>query len=560
MARVSRKQKVWSDVPNIPTKREKEYIVGAYTRLSKEEERDDHKLDNQEQVIQEFVRNNPQFFLYKIYRDNGCTGTNFQRPAFEQLMKDVKQGVVNCIIVKDLSRLGRNHIETEQYIQVLFPVLDIRFIAINDNFDTLNPDNDITVSLKNIVNEAYAKDISRKIFSAKQTQRLRGDFVGNIPPFGYEKAKENPRRLVINEETGPVIKRIFLLKLEGKTNTEIAKTLNAMGEIAPMTYWYRRGKVHHEKYANRIWESTTVKVILRNQMYVGDMVQGKKQKCLAEGRTQVKAQRKEDYVIVKNMHEPIIDRATFDRVQQICDEELQRNREKRNQHHDIPSTEGLLDGIIFSIEGQKMYRVRKVYENQRITYNYVTHKIRKHDGRYSTFFYISEIQVFRGLKQAVFTHIKLLFTLERLLKNEKYKKKAVEEQRCKESKIVQLKGDLNKCTEKIASLYKDMCDGILTFTEYEELKAQYVENREYAKAKLQEIETGHLGAQLLSDYHNKNRTIYEAFLERGELTRELLQLLIKKVVVVEKNKITVTFRFEDEIGRLYTELGIEGVK
>lgn len=550
MARVSRKQKVRSDVSSTFTKREKEYIVGAYARLSKEEERNDHKLDNQEQLIQEFIRNNPQFFLHKIYRDNGCTGTNFQRPAFEQLMKDVKGGVINCIIVKDLSRLGRNHIETEQYIQVLFPVLDTRFIAINDNFDTLNPDNDITVSLKNIVNEAYARDISRKIFSAKQTQRLRGDFVGNIPPFGYEKAKENPHKLVINEETEPVIKRIFLLKLEGKTNTEIAKILNEMGEIAPMTYWYRRGKVHHEKYANRIWEATTVKVILRNQMYVGDMVQGKKLKCFAEGQTKVKVQKKEDYVIVKNMHEPLIERRLFERVQQICDEELQRNRKKRNQYYDIPSTEGLLDGLIFSIEGQKMYRVRNVYENQRITYNYVAHRTRKHDGSYFTFFYISEIQVFPGLEQAVFTHIQLLFTLEKLLNNEKYKRKITEKQRCKEREVVQLKDDLSKCTEKIASLYKDVCDGILTFTEYEELKAQYVKNREYVKAKLQEMETDHQGIQLLSDHHNKNRNIYENILKKGELTRGLLQLLIKKVVVVEKTKIAVTFRFEDEIGRL----------
>ena len=335
MARVSRKRKQEQAVEKLAVSRDEVYQCAVYIRLSKEENEksDSHKLDNQEQVILNYVRKNSDLKIVKIYCDNGYSGTNFSRAAFGEMMQDIKSGIIRCVIVKDLSRLGRNHIETEQYIRTVFPFFNVRFIAVNDHFDSLHPEGDLMASLKNIINDAYAKDISRKIFTVKQNQRLKGEFVGNIPPYGYEKSVEDGHKLVINEETAPVIRKIFQLKEQKKTNTEIAKILEEEREIAPMTYWYRKGKVHHEKYAHRTWEATTIKTILANQMYTGDMVQGKKQKCIAEGRNTQKKQKEEDYVIVPNTHEALIDRSLFDKVQKICREELEANREKRKKQN-----------------------------------------------------------------------------------------------------------------------------------------------------------------------------------------------------------------------------------
>lgn len=254
MARVSRKRKQEQAVEKLAVSRDEVYQCAVYIRLSKEENEksDSHKLDNQEQVILNYVRKNSDLKIVKIYCDNGYSGTNFSRAAFGEMMQDIKSGIIRCVIVKDLSRLGRNHIETEQYIRTVFPFFNVRFIAVNDHFDSLHPEGDLMASLKNIINDAYAKDISRKIFTVKQNQRLKGEFVGNIPPYGYEKSVEDGHKLVINEETAPVIRKIFQLKEQKKTNTEIAKILEEEREIAPMTYWYRKGKVHHQIQKNYI--------------------------------------------------------------------------------------------------------------------------------------------------------------------------------------------------------------------------------------------------------------------------------------------------------------------
>lgn len=425
MARVSRKRKQEQAVEKLAVSRDEVYQCAVYIRLSKEENEksDSHKLDNQEQVILNYVRKNPDLKIVKIYCDNGYSGTNFSRAAFGEMMQDIKSGIIRCVIVKDLSRLGRNHIETEQYIRTVFPFFNVRFIAVNDHFDSLHPEGDLMASLKNIINDAYAKDISRKIFTVKQNQRLKGEFVGNIPPYGYEKSVEDGHKLVINEETAPVIRKIFQLKEQKKTNTEIAKILEEEREIAPMTYWYRKGKVHHEKYAHRTWEATTIKTILANQMYTGDMVQGKKQKCIAEGRNTQKKQKEEDYVIVPNTHEALIDRSLFDKVQKICRKELEANREKRKKYTNVSSTEDLLKNKIFSAEGLKMYRGRNVYKNERVTYNYVTSKSRKNDGTCYKFVYISEEKVFQALKKQSISILSFCFPLKMVIWIEKEKKK-----------------------------------------------------------------------------------------------------------------------------------------
>ena len=199
MARVSRKRKQEQAVKKLAASRDEVYQCAVYIRLSKEENEksDSHKLDNQEQVILNYVRKNPDLKIVKIYCDNGYSGTNFSRAAFSEMMQDIKSGIIRCVIVKDLSRLGRNHIETEQYIRTVFPFFNVRFIAVNDHFDSLHPDGDLMASLKNIINDAYAKDISRKIFTVKQNQRLKGEFVGNIPPYGYEKSVEDGHKVKI---------------------------------------------------------------------------------------------------------------------------------------------------------------------------------------------------------------------------------------------------------------------------------------------------------------------------------------------------------------------------
>lgn len=556
MARVSRKRKQEQAVEKLAVLRDEVYQCAVYIRLSKEENEksDSHKLDNQEQVILNYVRKNSDLKIVKIYCDNGYSGTNFSRAAFGEMMQDIKSGIIRCVIVKDLSRLGRNHIETEQYIRTVFPFFNVRFIAVNDHFDSLHPEGDLMASLKNIINDAYAKDISRKIFTVKQNQRLKGEFVGNIPPYGYEKSVEDGHKLVINEETAPVIRKIFQLKEQKKTNTEIAKILEEEREIAPMTYWYRKGKVHHEKYAHRTWEATTIKTILANQMYTGDMVQGKKQKCIAEGRNTQKKQKEEDYVIVPNTHEALIDRSLFDKVQKICREELEANREKRKKYTDISSTEDLLKNKIFSAEGLKMYRGRNVYKNERVTYNYVTSKSRKNDGTYYKFVYISEEKVFQALKKAIYFYIELLFSIENSHMDRKRKEKAEIEQKQLKKEIANSQKNVEWYTRRLADTYKEKTEGKIQMEDYIKKQTEYRACKEAAQEKIKELSDKYeiYKMQLLGnpDYF----AVYETFLKTEELNKMLIDVLVKKITVAENAKIEITFQFEDEMRMLYERL------
>lgn len=342
MARVSRKKNknILNEPHNIKSNI---YYAAIYLRLSQREleTNESNKIENQKELLLNFISEKEDIILKEIYCDNGATGTNFKRMAWNKLMTDIESGYINCIIVKDLSRLGRNYLETQNYLDNIFPQFNIRFISVNDNYDTCNiqrdcfNSNDIIIPLKNILNAQSAKDISEKIFSAKEILRKKGKFTGNVAPYGYKKDENDKYHLVINDETAHIIRRIFKLKLERKTNTEICKILNSENIPPPYKYLYDKGKVTSKRYADNIWKNSTIKVITGNQMYIGDMVQGKKIKYLAAGITKVKKLNKIEYIIIHNTHEQIIEKDIFFKVQEICKKELELNRKKRNSNYHI---------------------------------------------------------------------------------------------------------------------------------------------------------------------------------------------------------------------------------
>lgn len=552
MVRKCRKKKETGSVMEIV----KIYYAAIYIRISREEllDMDTHKLDNQEQVIRDYIKTTTDISVYKVYRDNGCTGTNFDRQAFVQMIEDVKSGAVNCIIVKDLSRLGRNHIETEQYILNIFPFLGVRFIAVNDQFDSMDKDCDLTVSLKNIINDAYSKDISQKIYSAKTAQRIKGEFIGNIPPYGYNISEEDNHKLVVNEETSKAIERMFQLKLEEKSNTEIAKILNQENYEAPMAYWYRKGKVHNDKYKNSVWLPVTIKTILRNQTYVGDMVQGKKKKCIAEGDTKVKKKDRMDYIVVKNTHEPIIERSVFEQVQKICECQTAKNRDKHTKNQEMEVKEDILEDKIFSREGLKMYRGRSIYPTH-IAYHYVTAKKKKTDGTWYLFYYISEENLFLGLKKALYSYIELLFSIQDMRKNPRNINRQKKEKVRRQKEIKEKQQEINQLTEKMAVLYQNMAEGTLPLLKYQELKEQCKVQKDLVKKQLAHLEQNDTSVALLDNPQYMKE--YRKFLEKEELNKMLIDLLVKKVTVTGKCQIQVTFLFQDEVNEIHKKMTMQ---
>ena len=295
------------------------YHTAGYIRISVEDsgKTDGYSLANQEKLVKDFIADQQDMRLYRLYIDNGATGTVFERPAFDEMMQDMKDGKINCIVVKDLSRLGRNYLEAGNYLEQIFPFFRVRFISITDGYDSNSPDvtdESLIIPLKNIINEGYAKDISQKITTSFEARKKQGQFMGKYPVYGYLKDPENKNHLIVNPETCGIVKRIFQMRDSGVALGAIASQLNEEGIPSPARYLWLKGLSKEERHRDSYWDRTNVKRLLMNKMYLGMLVYGKERTSFAKG---IKRQRvpESEWKYVPNAHEAIIDQELFDSVQ-----------------------------------------------------------------------------------------------------------------------------------------------------------------------------------------------------------------------------------------------------
>ncbi|WP_105243368.1 recombinase family protein [Streptococcus suis] len=297
------------------------FQTAIYTRISRDKkEKPSDSIENQIALCESYIKKNDGHNLVGIYKDIAKTGTEFERPDFEKLMTEVRTGKVNCIVVKDLSRFGRNYTELGNFIEKIFPFLDVRFIAVNDNLDTFHmedPNKSLEVILKNIVNETYAKDISKKISTSHQIRIKQGGFICGAAPYGYTARKDEDgiRRLYIDENTAPIVKEIFESYLKGLSTLEISKLLHERKIYIAMDY-RKFGKAKaDENELIRAWMPTTILQVLKNRVYTGTLIQGRNQKHLFEGKKRERLD-EEHWTITEDAHEAIILLDTFEKVQE----------------------------------------------------------------------------------------------------------------------------------------------------------------------------------------------------------------------------------------------------
>ena len=303
--------------------------MAAYMRLSKEDNENmiSNSISNQRVLINEYIDKHQDLNLIDYYIDDGYSGTSFNRPAFKRLLEDIRDKKVNAIIVKDLSRFGRNHIEVDNYIENIFPMLNVRFISIIDGFDSLkNSDgvDDLIVPIKNLINDAYAKDISKKVKTALITKKKNGEFVGSYAPYGYCKSKFNKHKFIIDEEASKIVKIIFEKTINGLSKKEIANILNEMKIETPIEHIKNRNE-------NKCWNSNMIYAILKNRVYTGDLIQQKRER-LSYKNHKLMMNKEKDFIITKNHHRVIIDIEQFNTVQDIIKHSTKTNL---NSKYDI---------------------------------------------------------------------------------------------------------------------------------------------------------------------------------------------------------------------------------
>lgn len=296
--------------------------VGIYIRLSNEDDTqgESNSVSNQRELLKEFVANQKDFELVNEYVDDGYSGTNFNRPGFKLMMEDIENKIINTVVVKDLSRLGRNYIEVGKYLEEVFPEKNIRFIAVQDNIDSFkDPDStsSLMVSFKNLINDEYARDMSKKTISSLNAKKLDGKYMGSLVPFGYIKDPKDKHKLIIDKKSAQIVKLIFNMALSGKNSLEIADYLNTRDFLTPKQYKLKYGinKTKNEntieKIKNTKWTQTQVSYILRNEVYTGTLVQNKLRK-LSYKMKKIVRNPEEKIIRTYNAVEPLITKKNFD--------------------------------------------------------------------------------------------------------------------------------------------------------------------------------------------------------------------------------------------------------
>lgn len=307
---------------------EKTYIAGIYTRLSQERKEDYRNKSNSLEMQEELCvkeADEKDIKVFRIYKDYEYSGTNFKRPGFIEMMEDIRIGRINCIIAKDMSRFGREYLEISNYIEKVFPFLEVRFISVNDNLDTkdgIKSDKSYEIAIKNIFNDLYAKDISKKVKASKEVKMKQGSFIGAMAPYGYEvEIIDGKRVLVIDEKVADVVKLMFHLASQGKSNIQIARKLTK-NYTTPYEY-KRTGKVFKDKEDIKQWDSSYISKILSDEVYVGNLMQ-RVYSNRHDSSRKSKFRDKEEWIITENTHEGLIDKTTFENIREI--------KEKKQNH------------------------------------------------------------------------------------------------------------------------------------------------------------------------------------------------------------------------------------
>ena len=542
MARKSRKNMMLQENTALPDKEKKVlFKAGLYARLSHEKEENIERgtIETQMELMKNYVKDHEDIVIEEEYYDASFTGTNFERPDFKRMLEDAKTGRINCIIVKDLSRLGRNYVEMGNYIERVFPFLNVRFIAVTDDFDSFRPGTDLMMPLKNIVNEFYAKDISKKVSTAHRRKWTTDEYMCGFAPYGYLKSKTEKNRIVVDEATAGNVRLIYKLFLDGKGYTPIAKYLNEQGIMSPLMYLKSLGYQQNVR-TNGVWTKTTVKSILTNQAYIGSAVHGK---VVIEKYNNIPlhATDPSEWVVVENTHEPLIDKKTFEKVQERVKEISDAYFAKEFTKHP-PNEMNLLKGKIVCGDCGKGMRL-----SPRTTKSYVyfcgtfsdginpacsRHKIDQEDVNKAVFAQISN-------------HMRCCIDALRVIRELNARSSGLKKYDVYEKAITRQRRELEKVNRKFSELYGDYSEHLINESEYLTLKQQYLLKSEALKKEIDNL----LVSQNL---YSKNYKIDEdwenlinKYLKCRKLNKELADAFVDKVQVFEDGRISVNLVYDD---------------
>ena len=518
------------------------YNACIYARLSRD---DGDKLEsdsiiNQKALIRDFLSKHPEIHAVSEKTDDGYSGVNFDRPAFQEMMEDIRSGKINCVVVKDLSRFGRNYIEAGNYIERVFPFLGVRFIAINDNYDSLdrNQSDSLIIPFKNLINDAYCKDISVKIRSQLEIKRKKGQFIGAFAAYGYLKDEEDHNKLVVDTYASEIVRAIFKWKIQGMSQGRIANKLNMQGVLCPMEYKLSLGikvQTNFRVHKKALWSSKAVTRILTNEIYTGVLVQGK------VGTPNYKIKKimprdEADWIRVEGVIPVIVDRDMFDSVQMILAKDI---RIAPDEDVVYP-----LSGFVKCADcGQNM--VRKSYNAGGKSYSYFICSTRK-AGKGCSTHSISEEKLMDVVMQMVSKQIDSVCEMEKMLDIVDSLPEKQANVFNYDAQVVKLKEEIERNKSFKLKLYENLQEGLIGQDEYFLFKKSYAAKIAEAEAAIMAIEDEREQAVSRNRDSLSWMETFKKYRNITSVNRSMVVDLIRQVNVFEGGRAEVVFRHADE--------------
>ena len=515
------------------------YKVAIYIRLSKEDEKDDKEKDsesvtNQRNILLKFVKDNG-YELVDLYIDDGYTRTNFDRPEFKRMIKDIELGKINMVITKDLSRLGRDYITTGEYVEKWFPKHNVRYISLLDGVDTmLDTTNNEIAPFKAIINDMYSRDNSKKIKAALKSKQQEGKWVGGCAPFGYKVDPNDKNHLVINEEEAPIVRKIFSLALEGKSKNQIINQL--FNEHIPTPSQIRNVNRAFKYSELGYWNTTTIRSILSNELYTGDMVQNRRSRISYKVRNIVPND-KSEWIVVPNTHEPLISRKDFQEVQRIAKVNTGLRYEKKIR--------GVFDGLIYCGECKSRMALQGGNGGHCHGHYYtICNTYRKYSKlklctSHSYNFEKLENKIIEQLKEIFKDYIDESETTNNLIKN----KDKLNDTNDLSSNLKKVEKSLETKKRNLDKMYIDKLEGNIEEEQYNRIKNKLNDEiRDLEDKKNSIIES--IYDNDLSNDNEKCITLVKEFLNMEEPSREIAVRLIKRIELHQDKTIDIYFNFK----------------
>lgn len=514
-----------------------------YLRLSRDDgdKEESNSITGQRELLREFLANHSDIREYTIRVDDGWSGSTFERPGFQKMMEDVKAGRTNCIVVKDLSRFGRNYLDAGEYIEKIFPFLGVRFIAVNDNYDSLGgkkSSDDLIIPFKNLINEAYCRDISVKIRTQLEIKRKKGQYLGSFATYGYLKDEQDKNKLVVDEFAADIVRDMFQWKLEGVSPQDIANTLNRLGVLSPMEYKRSLGMKFTTPFKTNpkaVWSAATVIRILKNPVYTGVLIQGKATTPSYKVHKRV-TKAESEWCVIENSHEAIVSQMLFDNVQKVLRLDTRRSPE------DEAVT--LFSGMVFCGDcGASM--VRKTVPAGGRKYVYYVCSANKQDKTACSPHRIRDNALEEIVLDSLKVHIQDVIDMSDLLAMTDTAPLRTAEAQKIQRQLDKKREEYEKLQKLLMSLYENLVGGILDREEYIRLKESFSSRASEAEKQMDALRDTLTN---IREHGTENAWMEEFKRHRGitALDRSIVVSLIDKILVHEDNTIEIIYRWQDE--------------